>query len=195
MNLLCLRLWIGLCNKLCVSAKYLSMLTSSFVTKELLSAAAACWFFKDSSSSSTWDKQRRIWARCIHLRPPLAVCHAETFWLQRLFETDMLTNINVHHWSKLISHFTILFPPVLFSLSVCNYPSFPCAHILLILWQHLSPSLRSSSCSGFPRWISNYSIPDRWISRVNTYCHGYVDVSSVTGTHEKAAHKTFEDRT
>lgn len=35
-------------------------------------------------------------------------------------------------------------------------------------------------------------LPDRWISRVNTHCHGYVDVSPVTRTSErKGDHETW----
>lgn len=70
------------CVCFCVCSNYLSMLTSSLVTKELLSAAEACCFFRDSSSSSTWDRKRRKWAWCNNIWTPLALCLAETLWLQ-----------------------------------------------------------------------------------------------------------------
>ena len=120
----------------CVCAHYLRMLTSSLVTKELLSAAEACCFFRDSSSSSTWDRQRRKWAWCTNIIPPLAVCLAQTFWLQinpedstpecwYLFERDLQTNRYILYTPLvcgLVSHFTMsqsFSPPSTCFESVC----------------------------------------------------------------------------
>lgn len=48
--------WIFHCNKL--RSTHLRMVTSSLVSKELLSVAEACCFFKDSSSA--WDTKKMI---------------------------------------------------------------------------------------------------------------------------------------
>lgn len=61
----------------------------------------------------------------------------------------------------------------------------------LQLHTHFAVSVTVSVClhpfilAGFTRWKSNYGYPDRWISRINTHCHGYVVVSPVTKTNER----------
>lgn len=158
-----------------MSSNYLSMLTSSLVTKELLSPTEACCFFVDSSSNSTWDRQRGNWTWCTHTQLLLARCLVQTFWLEINPENSILvccyllythtekTDTSFIHHLSTDSYFPfhnntllsllVFLVSVLVSLwsltpSLCNYPSFPFAHHFPIFWQRLSFSSSKSSQDG-----------------------------------------------
>lgn len=148
---------------------HLRMVTSSLVSKELLSVAEACCFFKDSSSSSAWDTKKMILVYYHQTTfgrvPGRNLLPADKSW--RLYYSGLLSFWHRHQDKQIyplhtispltyfLFHNVLIFLPLTRFYSICLIVVFSplillssvklslisiCTPIFLLLWQHLPVS-------------------------------------------------------